>query len=115
MSDKTYLSEKQKIEILTLINNGAKKREVESSYFALTKQTLKNNTYKKYRKDAKKYADGTRAKARDYTLPGAQQAFEKKACEVLESYAKSGDLKYTTIREILSWVQESYNDQSDHR
>ena len=49
--------------------------------FALTKQTLKVNTYKKYRKVAKKYADG--AKAREYTLPAAQQAFENKACEVL--------------------------------
>ena len=102
MTEYTYLSEKQKIEILELINNGAKKKEVEMAYFALTKQTLKVNTYKKYRKVAKKYADG--AKAREYTLPAAQQAFENKACGVLEAYAKTGDLRHNTNRDMTDFI-----------
>ena len=50
MNDKTYLTEKQKRELFKLINDNTPKEEVELKYFALTKKTLKLNTYKKHRK-----------------------------------------------------------------
>ena len=110
MNEKTYLTENQKQQVFKLINDGGTKKDVEQKYFALTKQTLKQNTYKKYRKDAKKYVDEKRIKTREYKLPAAQQAFEKKACDVLEAFAQCGDLRYSTIREILTWVQTSFDE-----
>ena len=112
MDEKTFISDKQKLEIFKLINDNAGKKAVEMKYFAFTKKTLKLNTYKKYRKDAKKFVDEARVKTREYKLPAAQQTFEIKACEVLEAYAKGGDLRHNTIREILMWVQKSFNDPS---
>ena len=53
MSDKTFLTEKQKRELFKLINDGASKKDVDLKYFALTKKNLKLCTYKKYRRDAK--------------------------------------------------------------
>ena len=49
-----------------------RRNEVEMTYSALTRQTLKNNTHKKYSKDAKKYAGGTRAEIGEYTLPSLE-------------------------------------------
>ena len=112
MSDKTFLTEKQKRELFKLINDGASKKDVDLKYFALTKKNLKLCTYKKYRRDAKKFRDGNSDRIRDYTLPAAQQVFEKKSCDVLEAYAKCGDLKHNTIREILIFVQKSFDDPS---
>ena len=112
MRDKVYLKEKQKAEIFKLINDGGSKKEVEKLYFALTKTALMPNTLKKYRKDAKKKKIKEGAKIREYTLPAEQKAFERKAVEVLKVYAESGDLTYSTIREILTWVQRDFNDQA---
>ena len=86
-----------------MTNDAEKRHRVE---IFCVKKILKLNTYKKYRKDAQSFLNGSRVRIRDYALPAAQQTFEKKACAVLEAYAKCGDLKHSKIREILMFVEK---------
>ena len=109
------LNELQKREIFEMITSGAKKKEVESRYFEMTQSLLKENTYKGFRKAAKKRLGlplrliRLAPLKRIYSLPEEQQNFENKVAEIIELYDENSHLQYSKIREILMTVQKNYD------
>ena len=103
------LKERQKAEIFALINTGGTKQQVYKRYLSMTKTSMKENSYKKLRRAAKKAVGKAPSDTRSYTLPPKQVLFEQKAAEVLSCYAKQGDLKRSTIKSILISVQDDFD------
>ena len=90
------LNELQKREIFEMITAGARKKEVELRYFEMTQKMLKENTYKGFRKAAKKKL-GQPVKLislkRMYSLPEEQQSFENVVAEIICTFDEDSHLQ----------------------